>query len=123
MATTAKPIDFLVAGVRDTTGAVVASGKVRWYNPGTLVAAVAYSDAACTTPITAPLTLNAGGQGTIYCLEPVRVIVKDSTETISYYDDIAPLNRHDAVYVTSPGINGGVETTLEAVLATATTSL
>jgi hypothetical protein len=123
MATTAKPIDFLVSGVRDTTGAVVASGKVRWYNPGTLVAAVAYSDAACTTPITAPLTLNAGGQGTIYCLEPVRVIVKDSTETITYYDDIAPLNRHDSVYVTSPGINGGVETTLEAVLATATTSL
>lgn len=123
MATTAKPIDFLVTGVRDTAGAVVASGKVRWYNPGTLVAAVAYSDAACTTPITAPLTLNAGGQGTIYCLEPVRVIVKDSTETITYYDDIAALNRHDSVYVTSTGINGGAETTLEAVLSTATTSL
>jgi hypothetical protein len=123
MATTAKPIDFLVSGVRDTTGAVVASGKVRWYNPGTLVAAVAYSDAACTTPITAPLTLNAGGQGTIYCLEPVRVIVKDSTETITYYDDIAALQRHDSVYVTSSGINGGVETTLEAVLSTATTAL
>lgn len=123
MATTAKPIDFLVSGVRDTTGAVVASGKVRWYNPGTLVAAVAYSDAACSSAITAPLTLNAGGQGTIYCLEPVRVIVKDSTETVTYYDDIAPLQRHDSVYVTSTGINGGAETTLEAVLSTATTSL
>lgn len=123
MATTAKPIDFLVTGVRDTAGAVVASGKVRWYNPGTLVAAVAYSDAACTTPITAPLTLNAGGQGTVYCLEPVRVIVKDTTETTTYYDDIAPLNRHDSVYVTSPGINSGAETTLENVLAAATTAL
>lgn len=118
MATTAKPIDFLVTGMRDTTGAVVASGKVRWYNPGTLVAAVAYSDAACTTPITAPLTLNAGGQGTIYCLEPVRVIVKDSTETTTYYDAIAPLNRHDSVYITHPSYNSGAETTLEAVLTT-----
>lgn len=122
MATTAKPIDFLVSGVRDTAGAVVASGKVRWYDPGTLVAAVVYSDAACTTPITAPLTLNAGGQGTIYCLEPVRVIVKDSTETTTYYDDIAPLQRHDSVYVTAAGIRSGAECTLEQVLTDAVTS-
>lgn len=122
MATTAKPIDFLVTGMRDTTGAVVASGKVRWYLPGTLTPAVAYSDAACTTPITAPLTLNAGGQGSIYCLEPVRVIVKDTTESTTYYDDIAPLQRHDSVYVTATGINSGAETTLENVLATAVTS-
>jgi hypothetical protein len=123
MATTAKPIDFLVSGVRDSSGNAVASGKVRWYNPGTLVAAVAYSDAACTTPITAPLTLNAAGQGTVYCLEPIRVIVKDSTETISYYDDIAPLQRHDSVYVTSANINGGTETTLENIWATLVTAL
>jgi hypothetical protein len=122
MATTAKPIDFLVSGVRDSSGNVVASGKVRWYNPGTLVAATVYSDAACTTPITAPLTLNAGGQGTIYCLEPVRVIVKDSTETTTYYDDIAPLQRHDAVYITHPSFNGGAETTLENILTTAATA-
>lgn len=123
MATTAKPIDFLVTGVRTSADVAVASGKVRWYNPGTLVAAVAYSDAACTTPITAPLTLNAAGQGTIYCLEPVRVIVKDTTETTTFYDAIAPLQRHDSVYVTSPAINSGAETTLEAVLASATTAL
>jgi hypothetical protein len=123
MATTAKPIDFLVTGMRDSSGNAVASGKVRWYNPGTLVAAVAYSDAACTTPITAPLTLDAGGRGTIYCLEPVRVIVKDSTESTTYYDDIAPLQRHDSVYITHPSINSGTETTLETVLGTLATNL
>lgn len=123
MATTSRPWDLLNAGFHDITGAAVASGKVRWYNPGTLVAAVAYADAACASPATAPLTLNAQGQGLLYFLEPVRVIVKDSTETLTFYDDIAPLTRHDSVYVTSPDINGGVETTLEAVLALASASL
>lgn len=123
MATTAKPIDFLVSGVRTSAGVAVASGKVRWYNPGTLVAATAYSDPACASPASAPLVLNAAGQATLYCLEPVRVIVKDSTETITYYDDIAPLQRHDSVYVTSAGINGGVETTLENVLTSLTTNI
>jgi Pectate lyase superfamily protein len=123
MATTSRPWDLLVAGFRDITGAPVASGKVRWYNPGTLVAAVAYADAACASPATAPLTLNAQGQGGLYFLEPVRVVVKDSTETLTFYDDIAPLNRHDSLYITHPNVNAGVETTLETFITTLTGSI
>lgn len=123
MATTSRPFEILVTGVRDSAGAVLASGRVRWYNPGTLVAAVAYADAACANPVAAPLVLSAAGQGLLYFLEPVRVIIKDATDSVTVYDDIAPLQRHDSVYVTAAGINGGVETTLEAVLLTATNSL
>jgi len=123
MATTSRPWEVLVAGLNDGAGLPVASGRVRWYSPGTLVAAVAYSDPACASPLAAPLVLNAQGQGVIYFLEPVRVIVKDAAEAITYYDDIAPLNRHDSVYVTHPSINAGAETTLEAFLGTLTGSL
>jgi len=59
----------------------------------------------------------------VYTLEPVRVIVKDQSESVTYIDDILNLNRHDAVFITSPGINSGAETTLENVLAAATTAL
>lgn len=123
MATTGRPWEILVTGIKDSSGVAVASGKVRWYNPGTLVAATAYSDAALTSAITAPLVLNAQGQGALYFLEPVRVIVKDTTETTTYYDDIPALNRHDSVYVTHPSYNSGAETTLEAILTTAATGL
>lgn len=122
MATTARPIEILTLGIRDTTGAVVASGKARWYSPGTLTPSTAFTDDACTTAATAPVTLNAGGQTTLYALEAIRLIVKDSTEATTFYDGVVNLNRHDSVYVTSAGINGGAETTLEAVLTDASTS-
>lgn len=122
MATTSTRIAYLANGVRDTTGAVVASAKARFYNPGTLVAGVVYSDAACTTPYTQPVTCNAGGQGTVYTLEAVRMIVKDTTETTSYFDDIVNLVRADSVYVTHASINGGVETTLESALSEVATT-
>ena len=123
MATTSTRISELAVGIRDTAGAVVASGKARFYNPGTLVEATVYSDAACTTPITQPQTLNAGGQATVYTLEPVRMIVKNSAETVTYYDDIVNLTRHDSVYITHSSFNSGTETTLENLLTTLGTNL
>ena len=105
--------------MRDTAGAVLASGVVNFYQPGTLVAQAVYSDAACTTAITQPLTLNAGGQYRwCYTLEPVRMIAKDSTATVTHYDDIVNLVRHDYTYVTHASFNGGAETTLENLLTT-----
>lgn len=122
MATTSRAISELTLGIRDTAGAVVASGKVRFYQPGTLTPRDVYSDDVCTLAITQPLTLNAGGQyPNCFALEPVRMIAKNSDETTTYVDTIVNLNRHDAVYVTTAGFNSGTETTLEAVLAEFTT--
>jgi hypothetical protein len=124
MATTARPITELALGVRDTTGAVVPSGKARFYLPGTLTPTTIYSDDVCTAAITQPLTLNAGGQYiSAYALEATRMIVKDSTETTTYYDGLVNVNRHDAVYVTHTSWNGGAETTLESLLGLMATNL
>lgn len=123
MATTSRPIDILKVGIRDTTGAVVASGLTRFYQPGTLVSQTVYSDAACTTPYSQPVTSDAGGQATVYTLEPVRMISKDSTDTTTHYDGVVNLNRHDAVYITHPDFNGGAEHTFETWLTNAATSL
>jgi hypothetical protein len=115
--TTTRPITELTLGVRDITGAVVPSGKARFYLPGTLTATQIYSDELCTTAITQPLELNAGGQyKSAYALEATRMIVKDTTETTTYYDGLVNVNRHDAVYVTHPLWNSGDETTLENIL-------
>jgi len=122
VATTSTRIALFANGLRDTTGAVVASGLARFYQPGTLTTQTVYSDAACTTAYTQPITLNAGGQATIYTLEAVRCIAKDATDSVTLYDDIINLQRHDAVYVTSAGFNSGAETTLENALAEFTTS-
>ncbi len=116
MATTSTRIQYLANGVRDTAGAVVASAVARFYNPGTTVQQTVYSDAACSTAMSQPVTCNAAGQATVYCLEAVRMIVKSSDETTTYYDDVVNLTRADSVYVTVDGINSGTETTLEDVL-------
>ena len=123
MATTLRVLEPLyTSGARDSTGAAVASGKARFYQPGTLVQQTVYQDDAAATPHTQPVTLDAGGRATVYMLDPVRMILKDSTDTTTILDTVV-IQRHDQVYVTSSGINGGAETTLEAVLADATTAL
>jgi hypothetical protein len=122
VATTCKPIDILAVGLRDTTGAVLALGKVRFYGPGTLVAAAVYTDSAATTSASVPYTLNAGGQATLFALAPVRMIAKDSTDSTIYYDGVVNLQRAEAVYMTADGFNDGNETTIDVAIASANTS-
>lgn len=118
MATTLTRIDILALGLRDSSGNVVNGGKVRFYNPGTLVAATVYQDATGSTPFSQPVTLNSVGQATVYTLAAVRMIAKDSTETTTYYDDVVNLVRERTVYVTHPDFNAGAETNLYSVLTT-----
>lgn len=121
MATTGTLVAELVNGLRDSSGAVVASGKVRFYQPGTLVAETVYSDSACASAITQPLTLDAGGRYTVYMKNPVRMIAKDSTDTTTLLDTPI-LARAEQIYITNTNINGGAETTVNAVLSDAATS-
>lgn len=123
MATTLSPIHVLKVGLRDTTGAVVASAKIRFYQPGTTTTQTVYSDDAATTALSQPVTANAAGQADVYTLEAVRMVAKTSDEATTIYDGNVNLVRHDHVYVTSSGINSGNEQTLEATLSDATTSL
>src|SRR6185436_5130625 len=112
MATTGQIITELVTGVRDTAGAVVASGNARFYVPGTLSAAAVYSDSACTLAISQPVVLNAGGQK-LYAWSKValRMIVKDATDTTTVVDqDPCNVVRAEQLYITNTAVNGGSET-------------
>lgn len=122
MATTLKLVEWFAAGVVTTAGVPVASGKARFYQPSTLTPANVYSDDAGAAAISQPLTLSAGGTATVYTLDPVRVIIKDSLDTTTLYDVTLNILRHDQVYVTSSSFNGGVQTTLETILAFASDS-
>lgn len=100
-----------------TTGAVLASGKCRFYDVSTLTPQTVYSDNAGATPITQPLTLTAGGTGTVYTASPCRCIVKDASDVSTIYD-IATVNGNApaTTFVTSTSFNGGAQTTLQAIL-------
>lgn len=114
MATTGQLIAWLAgSGARDSSGAVVASGKARFYSPGTTTAITAYSDSAGSSTITQPLTLDSGGRGTAYVRVACRVVVKDSTDTTTILDlDPANVTRAEQVYITNDNVNSGTETTL-----------
>lgn len=116
MATTGTLVEWLAAGVRTTAGVAAASGKVRFYQPGTLTPQSVYSDSACTSAISQPITLSAGGTSVVYTNASVRMIVKDSTDTTTLFDVTENVQRDDNTFVTSPSFNSGNETTLAAIM-------
>ena len=122
MATTGTVIQALLDGIRTSAGAAVASGKARFYQPGTLVAQTVYSDDACTAAITAPLTLDAGGRGVVYTKNPIRLVVKESTDTTTIVDSVI-VTRAEQVYITNSYVNSGAETNLDSYLTTVGTSM
>lgn len=122
MANTLNLIQWLAAGVNTTAGVAVASGVVRFYQPSTLTPQTVYSDSAGSSAITPPLVLSAGGNSTVYTLDPVRMIVKDALDVTTLWDVTLNILRDDLIYVTSAAFNGGTETTLETILDAASTS-
>ena len=109
-------IQLLASGVVDSTGAPIASGKARAYQPGTLTPETIYADNAGATPIVQPLTLTAGGTGIAYFSNPIRLILKDSTDTSTLLDVNIVGGSPASTFVTSTSFNGGVQTTLQAIL-------
>lgn len=115
---TLQLIQALQAGlVNPTTGVALASGKCRFYDIGTLTPQTVYSDGAGASPITQPLTLTAGGVGTVYTASPCRCIVKSADDLTTIYDITAVNGSAPAtMFVTSSSFNGGAQTTLQAIL-------
>ena len=113
---------MLAAGIANTDGTPVASGRCRFYQPGTLTPVTVYADTAAATAITPPLILTAGGTGTAYTQQPTRLIVKDPTDTNTLFDGNVNTTRAESDYVTSTSFNGGAETRLQTILDAASTS-
>lgn len=116
MSATVSLIQMLAAGVANTDGTSVASGRCRFYQPGTLTPVTVYADSAGSTAITPPLILTAGGTGTAYTQQPTRLIIKDSTDTNTLFDGNVNTGRVEDLYVTSAAWNGGAETRLQTIL-------
>lgn len=113
MATHGNLVGWLMDGSRDTSGNYIASGKAYFYDPGTTNEQTVYDDAALTSAITQPLTLNAYGGGEVWTKSAVRIVIKDSTEVTTHYDvDYATNVRAEQVYITHPDVNGNTEITL-----------
>ena len=87
------------SGAKDSDGTPIASGSVRFFIPGTSKAssAVAYSDAAGTTPLTQPVALDAAGRAECYLNVQAEIEVKDATGSIRR--DSANANRIQAAQV------------------------
>jgi hypothetical protein len=122
MSATVSLIQMLSAGMATSAGLPVASGRCRFYQPGTLTPVTVYADSAAASAITPPLILTAGGTGTAYTQQPTRMIVKDSTDTNTLFDGNVNTNRAESEYIQSTSVNGGAETRMQTLLDAWSTS-
>jgi hypothetical protein len=114
MATTTI-LDSLLSGLVTSAGVAIASGKVRFYQPGTLTPETVYSDGAGASPISQPVVLSAGGTATVFTLNPVRMQVKDSLDVTLLLDiDQANAASGSNISITSATFNNGVSFTAKA---------
>jgi hypothetical protein len=126
MSNFAALVDVLsVAGSRLSDGTPNSSGTVYFFRPGTNTPVNVYSDAAATTIITQPVTLNSGGlinladfPNGIYVTQPVRVLVQDVNTNIVVDTTYIPASAGD-VGVSNAGFT---DSNLNDVLTKAFTS-
>jgi len=71
-------IDPLVSGIKDTSGNVVDSGQVYFYEAGTTTLTTVYQDFDFEEPHSNPATLDAAGCLTAYSDERIKIVVVDS---------------------------------------------
>ena len=122
MATT-HLIGFLQSGIVTSAGVALASGKVRFYQPGTLTPETVYSDGAGASPITQPVTLSAGGTATVYSLNPIRCQIKDATDVTLLFDlDQADTVSGSGISIQSATFNNNVAFTSKAAFDAWSTS-
>ena len=76
----ASLIEWLyLSGARDEAGLPIATGTAYFYVPGSTSEAITvYADAAATTPLSQPVTLDAAGRATVYAKVQCEILIKDS---------------------------------------------
>lgn len=90
------------AGARDSSGAVVASGKLWAYQiGGGTTSAVLYGDEDGTQILTQPVTLDAAGRATVYTASPTRFVVQTSAGASVTDKDEANVIRAECVQIDS----------------------
>lgn len=86
MANKAIQVDFLLSGLRESDGTILAGGKVYTYEAGTTTNKAMYTAADKSVEASNPITLNNNGASTaaIYADGTYKVVVKDSDLTTIY---------------------------------------
>jgi hypothetical protein len=86
MANLAQQVEWLMAGVLDTDGTLLAGGKVHFYDPGTTNDKTIWTNHTKGSTATNPVTLDSNGQALIFAHGAYRVVIKDATDTSTIYD-------------------------------------
>jgi hypothetical protein len=91
-------LDYIAAGVRDSSGSVLASGTVTVYAAGTTTLQTVYSDYELTTPHTNPLTLDAYGRANVWADRRVKIVIASSAGTaVRTLDDVGGIGPEEIV--------------------------
>lgn len=76
-----RQIDFLVAGLIDSSGLPLSGGRVETYDAGTTNPRLTYTDQLKTTPATNPIILNSLGQALVFGDGAYKFIIKRADGT------------------------------------------
>lgn len=117
-------IDVLAAGVVDTSGTVLASGKVYFYEAGTTTLLTVYQDAAGTIPHANPATLDASGRLVAYATVNCKLVIEESDgSSVITIDDVQTGPSTDDVGLSEDNESSFSGTDLSEILESASTSL
>jgi hypothetical protein len=84
MANDAVQLEFLLAGLRDTSGNPLVGGKVHTYEAGTTTNKVTWEDADKAVAEDNPIILDGNGQKEVFADGLYRIIVKDADDVTLY---------------------------------------
>ncbi len=92
----AVQVESILAGLTDSSGDPLASGKVYTYIAGTTTPSTTWTDEGETTPAANPIVLDAQGRAKVYAQGDYKFVVKDSNDSIIYtWDDLAFFDSAD----------------------------
>lgn len=89
MANTAKQVDALLAGVTDSNGDPLASGKVYFYDPGTTDDMTVYQDSTKSVAHSQPVVLDASGRASVFVDGATKMVIQTSADVTVHTIDNA----------------------------------
>lgn len=110
-------VDFLLAGLKDTSGNPLSAGKVYFYDAGTLNLASVYTDLAGAVSGANPVVLDSNGQSERFVSGLFDVVVKTSADVTLYtWENVDIRGPGDGVALHG-GTTGGSSTVYTATVS------
>lgn len=103
-----------LSGVKDSSGAALASGKLYFYAPGTTTQTAVYGDSDQLTTLSQPVTCDAYGRAEVWTEGPVKIVAQTSAGST-----VATLDRGNEQHATEVFLEnaGWTGTTVEGATA------